>query len=294
LNAEEKLRRLEEWFSLYESVLVAFSGGVDSAVIAAVAKRSLGKDRVLAVTINSSIMPKRELLASKKVAREIGVKHMIVEEDELKDERFATNPENRCYYCRSNLARVLKKIARERGIPVIVDGTHLGDTLEHRPGLKALREHGIRSPLMELGYGKKDVREIAKLMGLSVKDKPAMACLASRIPYGERITADKLRRIEKAEDSLLGMGFRTVRVRAHGNIARIEVLPEELSRALELREKIVRELKDLGFIYITLDLQGYRPGSMDEELNNKKNVRRKKKGKAQRFNTSSTMGLNLS
>ncbi len=268
MNAREKLARLEEWFSEHGSAVVAFSGGVDSSVVAAAAWRALG-ERALAVTADSSTLSRRELAIARRVAGEIGMPHRVIREDELEDERFASNPENRCYYCRSKLAKALKKIAEREGYAVVVDGAHLGDTKEHRPGLKALKEHGIRSPLLELGYDKRDVREIAALLGLSVKDKPAMACLASRIPYGERITKAKLQRVERAEGFFFERGFSTVRVRVHGELARVELPRDELPRAVQLREEIVAHLKALGFAYVTLDLEGYRPGSMDEVIRKK-------------------------
>jgi uncharacterized protein len=268
MRAEEKLEKLEEWFHRYGSAVIAFSGGVDSSVVAAAAQRALGS-KALAVTADSSTLSKRELSLAKRVAREIGIRHMIIKEDELEDERFSANPENRCYYCRSKLATALKEIAKREGYAVIADGAHLGDTREHRPGLQALKEHGIRSPLLELGYDKRDVREIATLLGLSVKNKPAMACLASRIPYGERITKEKLEIVEKAEAFFFERGFTTVRVRVHGDIARVELLQEEIPLAVKLRDEIAAHLKALGFAYVTLDLEGYRAGSMDEVLRKK-------------------------
>ncbi len=267
MQAEQKLEALLEWFRSYSSALIAFSGGVDSAVVAAAAKMVLG-GRALAVTADSSTMPRRELEHAKRVAAEIGIKHRIIKEDELEDERFCMNPENRCYYCRSKLALALRRIAEQEGYELIADGANASDLGEHRPGLKALREHGIRSPLLELNMHKQDVREVAAHLGLSVSTKPAMACLASRIPYGERITREKLRKVELAEDYLFERGFRNVRVRLHagGTLARIEVEQEELGRVLELREELTQHLRSLGFRYITLDLLGYRAGSMDEVL----------------------------
>ncbi|NOZ82355.1 MAG: ATP-dependent sacrificial sulfur transferase LarE [Euryarchaeota archaeon] len=267
MRAEEKLEALLEWFRRYRSALVAFSGGVDSAVVAAAAKRALGS-RALAVTADSSTMPRRELELARKVAAEIGIRHRVIHEDELEDERFRMNPENRCYYCRSKLAEALRRIAEQEGYEVIADGANASDLGEHRPGLQALREHGIRSPLLELGMSKQEVREVAAHLGLSVSTKPPMACLASRIPYGEPITAEKLRKVELAEEFLFERGFRNVRVRLHSNgtLARIEVEQEELARVLELREELTQHLRSLGFRYVALDLLGYRPGSMDEVL----------------------------
>lgn len=265
MHSNEKLERLVGWFREHGSAVIAFSGGVDSSVVAAAARIALG-DKALAVTAESSTLSKRELSLAKRVAHEIGIRHLVIREDELEDERFAANPENRCYYCRSRLALALKEIAKREGFAVIADGANVGDTREHRPGLKALKEHGIRSPLLELGFDKGDVREVAAQLKLSVKDKPAMACLASRIPYGERITREKLEKVEKGEAFFFERGFTNVRIRMHGNLARVELPQEELALALELRSEIVAHLKALGFAYVTLDLEGYRSGSMDEVL----------------------------
>ncbi len=265
MRAEERLEALLEWFRRYSSALVAFSGGVDSAVVAACAARALG-GRALAVTADSSTMPRRELEHARRLAAEIGISHRVIREDELEDERFRANPENRCYYCRSKLASALRRIAEEEGYEVIVDGANAGDLGEHRPGLKALREHGIRSPLLELGMHKQEVREVARLLGLSVSDKPPMACLASRIPYGDPITREKLRAVELAEEFFFEHGFRNVRVRMHGEVARIEVEEEDMPMAVSMRREIAQHLRSLGFRYVTLDLMGYRAGSMDEVL----------------------------
>ncbi|MFQ6136956.1 MAG: ATP-dependent sacrificial sulfur transferase LarE [Candidatus Hydrothermarchaeales archaeon] len=261
----EKVDRLLNWFRDKDGVIVAFSGGVDSSVVAKAAFDVLG-DNALAVTAKSSTLAKSEFESAKRTAKEIGIKHLVIEEDELEDPRFVKNPAERCYYCREGLIKALKKIADERNIRHILDGANADDPLGHRPGLKALREYGAEGPLLELGFGKEDVREMALQMGLSVYDKPSMACLASRIPYGEEITKTKLDMIEKAEDFLRGLEFRQVRVRCYGEIGRIEVLERDLEKAIELRKEISKELRELGFKYITLDLEGYRSGSMDEIL----------------------------
>jgi len=261
----EKAEMLLKWFSDKESVAIAFSGGVDSAVVAKAASVALG-EKAIAVTARSSTLPESELEAARKVAGEIGIEHVVVDEDELRDPRFRENPPNRCYFCRSGLVKALRRIAEERGIKHILDGANADDPKGHRPGLQALREGGVRSPLLELGLGKSDVREIAAHFGLSVRDKPSMACLASRIPYGEPITKEKLVMVERAEDYLRGKGFRQLRVRSHSGIARIEVEKEEIEKALKIKDEITRELKKLGFKYVTLDLEGYRSGSMDEVL----------------------------
>lgn len=266
-KAEELKEKLIAWFKDKNFVIVAFSGGVDSSVVAKAAFLALGENAV-AVTANSKTFPKYELEEAKKVANEIGIKHIIIEEDELKDERVRKNTEQRCYFCRSNLAAALKKFAESFAHNyVIVNGANSDDILDYRPGLKALKEHGVRSPLIELGIGKNEVREIAKIFNLSNADKPSMACLASRIPYGEEITEEKLEKIEKAENFLRNLGFRQLRVRYHGTgIARIELEENELAKAIEKRREIVSELKKMGFNYITLDLQGYRQGSMNEVI----------------------------
>jgi uncharacterized protein len=256
---------LLDWFKDKDSVAIAFSGGVDSAVVAKAAFLVLGK-RAIAVTARSSTLPASELEGATHVASEIGIEHVIIDEDELDDPRFVENPENRCYFCRGGLVAAIKKLASERGMRFVLDGANADDPGEHRPGLLALKEGGARSPLMELGLGKSDVRDIAADFGLSVSDKPSMACLASRIPYGERITKEKLTMVEEAEDYLKSLGFCQLRVRSHSGFARIEVLSDELNKALKLRDNITKKLRRIGFKYVTLDLEGYRSGSMDEVL----------------------------
>jgi uncharacterized protein len=259
------MERLIDWFRGKDGAVVAFSGGVDSSIVAAAAKDALG-DRAIAVTSSSSTFPAHELEIAKKVAEEIGIEHRIIFEDELENPNFVKNPPDRCYHCRKGLVEGLKKVAERHGISTIVDGANADDTLEHRPGLKAMKEAGVRSPLLELGIGKKEVRRMARERGLSIHDKPSMACLASRIPYGERITKEKLARIEKAEDFIRGLGFEQARVRHHNSIARIEVRKGDIPKIVENREIIAKRLRELGFAYVSLDLEGYRTGSMDEVL----------------------------
>ncbi len=254
-----------KWFEDKDGAVIAFSGGVDSSVVAKAAKEVLG-GRAIAVTSFSPTFPKWEAELAKKVAMEIGIRLEIVNENELENPMFVRNPPNRCYYCRKGLIEEIKKVADENGISLIVDGANYDDIKEHRPGLKAMREAGVRSPLIELKLGKEEVREIAREFGLSVMDKPSMACLASRIPYGESITGFKLKRVEMAEDFLRSMGIKQLRVRSHKNTARIEVSNGDVLRVLENREKILNRLTQLGFAYVTLDLEGYRSGSMDEVL----------------------------
>lgn len=258
--------RLVDWFRGKGGVVVAFSGGVDSAVVARAAVVALG-DAAIAATSSSPTLPARELEGARRLAGEIGIRHVVFEEDEFSDPKFRENSPERCYHCRKGLVRGLRRVAAERGAACIVDGANADDTRAHRPGLRAMREAGVRSPLLELGLGKDDVREIAKAFGLSAAEKPSMACLASRIPYGEEITPEKLLMVERAEELIRALGFDQVRVRSHDGIARVEVPREEIPRLVEHRTEVARGLRRIGFSYVTLDLEGYRSGSMDEVLN---------------------------
>jgi len=273
-NIEEKLARLINILKNKESVLIAFSGGVDSAVVAATAKIAL-KNKALAVTINSPLILQEEIEEAIKVAGEIGINHIVLEGNELEDPNFVCNPINRCYFCKKNLAIKLKNLAEEKGFKNIVDGTNIDDLKDYRPGRVALSEAGIDSPLVEAGLTKKDVREIAKILGLSIADKPSSACLASRIPYGQKITLEKIKRIAEAEKLIKEIvKVKQVRVRDHETIARIEVDPNE--RKLFFNEKIMDEvsqkIQKLGFKFVALELSGYIQGSLNKMLNNKNSM----------------------
>ena len=263
-----KFVRLQEIFQSMGKVLVAFSGGVDSTLLLKVAQDTIGNKNVLAVTALSPLYPERELAGVKKLVQTLGARHRLIESNELEIPGFSENPPNRCYYCKEKLFRELLEIAKEESIPFIVEGSTLDDDLDHRPGRMAIQELGIRSPLKEAMFTKIEVRELSKELGLSTWDKPSFACLASRFPYGEEITEQGLRMVDEAEDFLFGLGFKQVRVRHYGNLARIEILNEEMSRLMNssLREKVVSHLKEIGYRYITLDLQGFRSGSMNEVL----------------------------
>jgi uncharacterized protein len=267
-SVEEKFARLKEIFLSMGRVVVAYSGGVDSTLLLRAAKESLGEAHVVAVTALSPLYPDRELAGAKRMAQEMGVKHILIESNELEIDGFSKNPSNRCYFCKKELFEEMQNLARKETISFVVEGSTLDDEKDHRPGRRAIQELGIRSPLQEARFTKEDVRELSRTLGLPTWDKPSFACLASRFPYGEEITPEGLRMVDEAEDFLFSLGFKQVRVRHYQSLARIEVYPEEMSRLMNgsLREKVVNRLKKIGYRYVTLDLQGFRSGSMNEVL----------------------------
>ncbi len=248
------------------SVVVAYSGGVDSAYLAYVASRTLG-DRAVAVTADSPSYPERHRQLAIRIARDFGLRHEIIHTNELERPEYRANPSNRCYYCKHELYTHLTRIAAERSA-VVVDGNNADDRGDYRPGRQAAREFGVRSPLDEADLTKDEIRALSRAAGLPTWDEPASACLSSRIPYDHEVTDDKLRRIEQAEQALRALGFRIFRVRHHEEVARIEIAHDEMPRALEPETSaaIVRDLKRAGYRYISLDLQGYRQGSLNEGL----------------------------
>jgi uncharacterized protein len=268
MDIAEKKDKLEQTFRDIGDVLVAFSGGVDSTFLLKMAVDTLGAEKVLAVTARSSTYPATELEEARRAAKAFGVLHKEIDSEELDIEQFAENPPDRCYYCKKELFGKLVEIARREGYGAVADGTNADDAFDHRPGRKAARELEIRSPLLEAGLTKDDIRSLSKQMGLSTWDKGSFACLASRFPYGDRITEKKLEQVGLAEDVLREAGFGQFRVRHHGTVARIEVAPDEISRLHDavLARQIVGALKKLGYKYVTLDLEGYRTGSMNETL----------------------------
>ncbi|MDR1948815.1 MAG: ATP-dependent sacrificial sulfur transferase LarE [Spirochaetaceae bacterium] len=263
VTIDEKYRRLLEIIASRGSVAVAFSGGVDSSFLCHAAAAALGK-KALAITVVSPMLPQSEMDWAAKIAAQVGIDHILVEEGEI-DEEVAANPRERCYYCKKiEFGRILAA-ARERGIGTVLDGSNMDDLGDYRPGLKALAELDILSPLRLVELTKAEVRELSRRFNLPTWDKPAFACLASRIPYGERIDREKLARVEKAEDSLRSWGFRQFRVRSHGDIARIEVAPDERRLFFDEHtlDAISGSLKSFGFIYVSFELEGYRMGSMN-------------------------------
>lgn len=255
-------------------VAIGFSGGVDSTLLAAVAAQELG-DRALAVTALSPTYPEHEQKEAGRLAAELGVRHVCVESNELLIPGFEDNPPDRCYHCKNELFKVLRSVADQEGIRWVADGTNADDLGDYRPGRRAARERGVRSPLLEARLGKLEIRELSRGMNLSTADKPAYACLASRVPYGSRITAGKLASIDTVEIGIRKLGFGQVRVRHHGEIARIEVEQGDIARICRTaaRKKIVALARRAGFQYVSLDLEGYRTGSMNEVLDSINPVR---------------------
>ncbi|MDP8263706.1 MAG: ATP-dependent sacrificial sulfur transferase LarE [Candidatus Ancaeobacter aquaticus] len=259
-----KLHTLQELIRGYKSILIGFSGGVDSTFLVKVAYDVLG-DKACAVTACSSTYPEREFKEACRLAAHIGVKHVVIQSEELDIPEFKDNPVNRCYYCKKELFQKLKRIADKERVAFIADGSNSDDVHDYRPGTQALQELNIVSPLKEARLTKNDIRELSKSMDLPTWDKPAYACLSSRFPYGHEITREKLDKVNRAEDFLMTLGFRQVRVRYYDDTARIEVEKSKMDHimAQDIREKILSHLKDIGFRYITIDLEGYRMGSMN-------------------------------
>ena len=260
-----RLTRLQEYIGRYDSVLIAFSGGVDSTFLAKVAAEVLG-ERVLLVTATSCTYPASELADAKRLALDLGIRHRVIDSEEIDIPGFAQNTPDRCYHCKHELFSQLLTLARQEGLAAVFEGSTVDDLSDYRPGRRAIRELGIVSPLLETGFTKKEIRECSEALQLETAVKPSYACLASRFPYGETITREKLQRVGAAEEAMKELGFRQFRVRSHDNCARVEVAPEEIENAWTKRDRIDALCRDAGFVYTALDLRGYRTGAMNEVL----------------------------
>ena len=265
---EEKTEKIKSLILEMDSTLVAFSGGIDSTLVLALAHEVMG-ERTLAVTAQSASVPNREMQASRQLAKEIGARHLVVRTEEMSNPEYRANPANRCYHCKTELYSNLKSVAEQNNISTILNGINLDDLGDYRPGIDSAREQGVRSPLVEAEFSKQDVRDLSRAMGLSIWNKPAMACLSSRIPYGQPVTAEKLSRVEQAEDLLLSFGFKQVRVRHLGTKACIELDQNEIPRYQSdesIQRSVQEKLMALGFSCVVLDPEGYRMGSLNEAL----------------------------
>ncbi len=265
MSLESKLERLNIRLESFKSVTVAYSSGVDSTFLLKAA-HSVLQDNVTAITAVSSFIPEREVNEAKEFCKKEGIKHIIAEMDFSNTDWFKKNPADRCYLCKREIFFFFIQLAQKNNTGQVIEGSNIDDTKDYRPGMKAIGELDVKSPLIEAGLTKDEIRILSKKMGLETHDKPSFACLASRIPYGDEITAKKLKMVEKAEEFLLQAGFKQFRVRVHGDIARIEILPFEFEKLLEIRNVIVTKFKEYGFKYIAMDIEGYRTGSLNEGI----------------------------
>jgi len=263
---QDKLARLKRKIRGYKSCTVAFSGGQDSALLLKICSQVLEPDKLLAVTAVSATYPRAELDKARILAKEIGARLKVIRTAELGDKNFSSNPVKRCYFCKKELFTKLIKIAKQNKLNFVLEASNITDRSDYRPGSIAKQELKIESPLAEAGFSKEDIRNLSKKLSLSSWNKPSLACLASRIPYGTRITGGLLRKIDRAEEYLIGLGFKQVRLRYHNGLCRIEVGKDDMRRLLAKRQAIVKKLRDLGYNYITLDLEGYRQGSLNEVI----------------------------
>lgn len=263
----DKYGRLKDYLASLGSVAVAFSSGVDSTFLLYAAKEALG-DHAIAVTASSCSFPERELKEAKEYCKKMGIRHFVIKSEELEIEGFSHNPKNRCYLCKHELFEKIGALAKEQGINEIAEGSNLDDNGDYRPGLQAVAELGVKSPLRHIGFTKQEIRELSQYLNIPTWNKQSFACLSSRFPYGDLINEKKLKMVDRAEQLLLDMGFHQLRVRIHGDVARIELLPDEFPKFMEekTRLSVYKKFKEYGFSYVTLDVLGYRMGSMNETL----------------------------
>ena len=263
----DKYDRLKDYLASLGSVAVAFSSGVDSTFLLYAAKEALG-DHAIAVTASSCSFPERELKEAKEYCQKMGIRHFVIKSEELEIEGFSHNPKNRCYLCKHELFEKIGALAKEQGINEIAEGSNLDDNGDYRPGLQAVAELGVKSPLRHIGFTKQEIRELSQYLNIPTWNKQSFACLSSRFPYGDLINEKKLKMVDRAEQLLLDMGFHQLRVRIHGDVARIELLPDEFGKLMEekTRLSVYKKFKEYGFSYVTLDVLGYRMGSMNETL----------------------------
>lgn len=261
----KKYKKLIDLLKQYKSAVIAFSGGVDSTFLSYSVREALG-DNILLVTATSSTYPSSELEEAKDLAKKMGLEHLVIHSEELEIPGFSENPPDRCYHCKKELFSQIKNIAREKNYDVVLDGNNADDLDDYRPGRKALKELDIISPLCEVGFTKHEIRKLSEKFGLPTANKPAYACLASRFPYGEKITANKLNRVGKAEQKIRELGFTLFRVRSHEDVARVEFIPQEMDKAWSVKDRISGICKDAGYAYVAIDIQGYRMGAMNEVL----------------------------
>ena len=273
---EKKLKNLRDYLVKLESAVVAFSGGVDSTFLLKVASDVI-KDNLIAVTADSASFPKTELESAKKIATLLNVKHIVIKTNEMHDKKFVINDNNRCYHCKNELFKLISELANKINYKNILDGSNYEDINDYRPGMTAAKEWNVLSPLKETGFKKNDVRILSKEFGLPTWNKPSFACLASRIPYGTKITEELLEKIDRAESVIRSEGFNQVRVRHHGSIARIELAIENFNKILNhnVKNNIINQLKELGYLYVTLDLEGYKTGSINKAIAKNKNKKNK-------------------
>lgn len=263
----DKYGRLKDYLASLGSVAVAFSSGVDSTFLLYAAKEALG-DHAIAVTASSCSFPERELKEAKEYCKKMGIRHFVIKSEELEIEGFSHNPKNRCYLCKHELFEKIGALAKEQGINEIAEGSNLDDNGDYRPGLQAVAELGVKSPLRHIGFTKQEIRALSQYLNIPTWNKQSFACLSSRFPYGDLINEKKLKMVDRAEQLLLDMGFHQLRVRIHGDVARIELLPDEFPKFMEekTRLSVYKKFKEYGFSYVTLDVLGYRMGSMNETL----------------------------